>query len=127
MFIWQCCTPGLRKSGNPQQLSGAAIQKRSDEITRRKLLLQQSQQNHEHIPARSLSTADLPDSDVSSSLSSGTHSKIEPLFKPEITILTYNIFMRPDLPMVTTPEYQEIRMQMFTQFVLPNYDIVCLQ
>lgn len=122
MFIWQCCTPGLRKSGSSQQLSGVAIRKRSEDLQRKRI----SQQS-ELPPPRSLSTADLPESDVSSSLSSGRHSRVEPLFKPEISILTYNIFMRPDVPMVTTPEYQEIRLQLFTEYVLPHYDVVCLQ
>ena len=122
MFIWQCCTPGLRKSGSPQQLSGVAIRKRSEDLHRKRISHQT-----ELPPPRSLSTADLPESDVSSSLSSGRHSRIESLFKPEFSILTYNIFMRPDVPMVTTPEYQEIRLQLFTEYVLPHYDVVCLQ
>lgn len=48
-------------------------------------------------------------------------------FSEEIKILTYNIFMRPDIPVSSSTEYQDYRAGLFINHVLPNYDIVCLQ
>jgi endonuclease/exonuclease/phosphatase family metal-dependent hydrolase len=98
-LIWQCCTPGMRKNSN---LTGREIQPRRIKEEKPR-------------PVRSLSTLDIPEI-CSTSLT------IVPLFKPEISLLSYNIFMRPIIP-----EYQELRIELFTDNVLPEYDIVCLQ
>ena len=101
----QCCTPGFRKTGGTH-LVGKPPRRRE-----------------RGTPARSLSTVDIADSSIIPISSSRT----EPLFKPEVVLLSYNIFMRPDLPISFTPEYQELRISLFVQHVLPAYDIVCLQ
>ena len=72
----QCCTPGFRKTGGTH-LVGKPPRRRE-----------------RGTPARSLSTVDIADSSIIPISSSRT----EPLFKPEVVLLSYNIFMRPDLP-----------------------------
>jgi endonuclease/exonuclease/phosphatase family metal-dependent hydrolase len=48
-------------------------------------------------------------------------------YKEELTVLSYNIFMRPNNPMGYTSEYQDFRAGLFLEHVLPGFDIVCLQ
>lgn len=54
-------------------------------------------------------------------------SEPPPQWKPELNILTFNIFCRPDVPMSSATEYQEERIELFVEHVLPKYDVVCLQ
>lgn len=105
MFGWlaHCCTPGLRKA--PAGVEGKRIVDRKAKPK----------------GVRSLSTHDLPDN------SSGSSSRQEPLFREHLKILSYNIFVRPEIPIATGTEYQDLRMDLFCENVLGNYDIVCLQ
>jgi endonuclease/exonuclease/phosphatase family metal-dependent hydrolase len=129
MFSWifYCCTPGARKIDDgrnrpfePAGAQGTHYGSLSRVGTAR--------------GTRSLTTNDMPDvmpsarEHHSSASSAGPVSRAgEPLWRPELKLLTYNIFIRPELPLSSTTEYQEDRLGMFVDHVLPNYDIVCLQ
>lgn len=101
MFYWlYCCTTGYRKA--------ALVQGTVPPVPMHK--------------GRSLSTCDLPDSSIS-----GTSSRNDNLFREDLKLLSYNIFVRPDMPMGFSSEYQDERIEIFANNVLANYDIVCLQ
>ena len=113
MWAWllYCCTPGNRKSS-----SGGKYTMKERRGTR----LATSSSSR---PVRSLTTGDISDCGSSH----GTGSPTEPLWKDLIKILSFNIFCRPDVPMSSFTEYQDIRMKLFVKHVLPQYDIVSLQ
>ena len=106
MFSWlYCCTSGYRKEAQV----GRPIAARK----RRTL--------------RSLSTQDLlpEEKSLASSASSRTD---ENLFHEQLKIMSFNIFVRPDMPMGLSPsEHQDLRVELFLTHVLPNYHLVCLQ
>ena len=134
MFSWLffCCTPGARKVGEPTDRRGRPYEPVGSQGTHYGSM---GRLGSARGGVRSLTTNDMPDvmpsargGDRSSASSAGPSSRAgEPLWRPEIKILTYNIFIRPELPLASLNEYQEDRLEMFVDHVLPNYDIVCLQ
>ena len=141
MFSWlfYCCTPGARKVDD-----SADRRRRPYEPTNASPGTHYGSMGRfgsARGGVRSLTTNDMPEvmpsarrgNDDHSSLSSTgggvgqAYSRDEPLWRPEMKILTYNISIRPDLPLSSSTEYQEDRLEMFVDHVLPNYDIVCLQ
>ena len=136
MFSWLffCCTPGARKVGEPtNRAPNRPYEPMGSSGTHYGSL---GRLGTARGGVRSLTTNDMPEvmpsarggPDHSSASSAGPVSRAgEPLWRPEIKILTYNIFIRPELPLSSSTEYQEDRLEMFVDHVLPNYDIVCLQ
>jgi endonuclease/exonuclease/phosphatase family metal-dependent hydrolase len=97
-WLWHCCTPDLRK--RDRQLAG--------------------------LPSQAPNTVRRSVSGIDSSRRIST-SFPQPSYREEVRLLSYNIFMRPNIPMSSYSEYQDIRAELFLDHVLPNYDVVCLQ
>jgi len=125
-WLFLCCTPGIRKQGSGPPIEGRPTVPSPSPVT-----------THRYGSMRSLTTNDLPETLPSARKTSGGIGLPSPRasmilsgsqsWRPEVSVLTYNIFIRPDLPLSTSTEYQDIRLEMFADNVLPHHDIVCLQ
>ncbi|KAJ3357817.1 ribosomal 40S subunit protein S1B [Entophlyctis luteolus] len=50
-----------------------------------------------------------------------------PTVQTQVRVISYNIFLRPPGISTNTSDYKNARLTYFSNFVLPAYDIVCLQ
>jgi len=100
MYTWlTCCTTGYRKIGPPS-------------VNRSRT-------------SRSATSQNLPEASSYSPSESVTPTGF--IFQDQVKLMSFNIFVRPDIPIGLSSEYQDVRIELFSTHVLPHYHIVCLQ